>query len=108
MSEHPDANAAAPKGPPDTLMDAGDAEALSRLDPEQLRLIDSALLAACAPSWRKVARVVGQAMGKLESEFPDLSDSAYALRVIALVAEDRLASQGDWNHMRFSEVRLPS
>jgi hypothetical protein len=104
--EHQDLNTAPPKGPPDTLLDEIDVEASSRLTVEQLQQIDSALLAECGPSWRKVAMVVGQAMLQLEKEFPDLSDSYYALRIISLVARDRLASAGDLNYMRSSEVRL--
>jgi hypothetical protein len=104
--EHRDLDTAVAEGPPDTLLDEIDVEASSRLTPEQLQYIDTSLLAECGPGWRKVARVVGQAMRKLEQEFPDLSDSYYAVRIVSLVAEERLVSQGDLNYIRFSEVRL--
>jgi hypothetical protein len=52
--------------------------------------------------------VVGQAMQRLDLQLPDLSDSYYATRIVCLVAEDRLVSQGDLNFIRFSEVRLRS
>lgn len=104
--EHRDLNTPVPKGPPDTLLDEIDMEVASRLTSEQLQYIDSSLLAECSPVWRKVAMVVGQTMRKLETEFPDLSDGHYALRIVSLVGEDRLISQGDLDYMRSSEVRL--
>jgi len=47
-------------------------------------------------------------MRQLEQDFPDLSDSYYALRIGSLVAADRLESKGNLDYMRFSEVRLKS
>jgi len=85
-----------------------DEELVSLLGAPDLEVIDTALLAECASSWRKVARVVGTTMRKLQEDFPNLSDSYYALRVAELVASGCLESQGNLDYMRFSEVRLPS
>lgn len=97
-----------PKGPPDTLLDPDELEAVDRLTPAVIQRIDDALLADCASTWRKVARIVGTAMMQLSKELPDVPDGFYGTRVIALVNEGRLESQGNLDYMRYSEVRLRS
>jgi hypothetical protein len=93
---------------PDTVLEPEVEENVSRLNQLELELIDEALLASCAPSWRKVARIVGSAMTSLLKQFPDVPDGFYARRVIGLVENGKLESQGNLEYMRFSEVRLPS
>ncbi len=105
--QYPDLEPPEPLGQPDTLLTEEDEELVSMLGAPDLEVIDTALLAECSSSWRKVARVVGTTMRKLQHEFPDLPDSYYALRVTELVASGRLESQGNLDYMRFSEVRLP-
>lgn len=104
--EYRDLNADLVEGPLDSLLDDIDMEIAERLTPAQVHRIDNALLAACGPSWSKIAMVVGTVMLELAPDFLDLSDTYYALRIVSLVAEGRLASQGDLDYMRFSEVRL--
>jgi len=69
--------------------------------------IDKAVLSCAFPRWRKVAAIVGFAMNKLETRYPQFSDVFYAERIRVLVEQGRLESQGDLSYMRFSEVRLP-
>ena len=80
---------------------------VSNLQPSDLERIDSALLAECAPPWRKCARVVMGAMKRIDLTLPDLPVALYAQRVAVLVRAGRLESQGNLSHLRFSEVRLP-
>ena len=94
-------------GEPDTLLDEEEFAAVSRLSENDIQIIDEALLAECAPSWRKVARVVGTAIGSLKGRYEGVPDSYFAQRVMALAARGFLESQGNLQYMRFSEVRLP-
>jgi hypothetical protein len=93
-------------GPPDTDLSDEEQEAVSKLRPSDVELIDRALLSECATSWRKVARVVGTTMISLDAKIQDVPDGYYAQRVASLVASGKLVSQGNLEHMRFSEVRL--
>jgi Protein of unknown function len=71
---------------PDTELTNDDLVAVSKLKAEEIELIDRTLLQQCAPSWRKVARVVGTAMSALREHLPQVPDSYYAQRVARLVA----------------------
>jgi len=75
--------------------------------PSQLEDIDRALLAAARPHFQKVALVVAIAMRQLAQQLPAIPDAVYAQRIIRLVEQGQLESQGDLRRMRFSEVRLP-
>jgi len=66
---------------------------------------DAALLDAAAPNWRKVARVVGQAMA--DEPFDLWRQFFLQSRVRALVDGGALEARGNLGRMRFSEVRLP-
>lgn len=48
-----------------------------------------------------------RAESALKNRYPGLCYIFYAQRLIHLVEEDRLESQGNLEHMRFSEVRIP-
>lgn len=104
--QYPDLDTNVPEGPPDTLLDQEEQAAVDQLTPEQVRTIDDALLAGCAASWRKVARIVGDAIGRLSRQLPEVSGAYYAQRVIVLVKSGHLESQGNLEYMRYSEVRL--
>lgn len=93
---------------PDTELEPGEEEEVCRLSQSELDLIDGALLSNSATEWRKVARVIGGALKSLGDRVPDLPDGFYARRVIALANSGKLESRGNLDHMRFSEVRLPS
>ena len=72
--------------------------------------IDVAILAVSRPSWRKVAFIVGRAAKHIGTEFAE-TENAYqivAKRIQALAADGRLASQGNLEKWRFSEVKIPS
>lgn len=71
---------------------------------EELQKIDEALLTEASHRFRKVARVVGFAIGAVDKRIPD---TFYANRVKKLVKEGRLTAEGDLNEMGRSEVRLP-
>jgi hypothetical protein len=107
VRQYPELVPPEPLGEPDTILDAEDEERVSRLTTAELQIIDQTLHQHCSPQWRKVARVVGSAMTPLLKVFPDLPDGFYARRVIQLVQSGSLESQGNLEHMRFSEVRLP-
>jgi hypothetical protein len=71
--------------------------------------IDEAILKVVPSNWRKVAFIVGRAAEQIGPEFVARED-AYALvaaRIHALAAGGRLASQGNLEQWRFSEVKQP-
>jgi Protein of unknown function len=107
VRQFPDLDPPATLGPPDTQLDEQAAAAVARLTTEDIALIDRTLLAECVASWRKVARIVGTAMRELGATFDELPDGYYAQRIAILVQSGHLESQGNLEHMRFSEVRLP-
>lgn len=77
------------------------------LSPDDLKTIDIELLKFCIPGWRKIAFIVGSAMGKINHLY-QLPDIFYAQRVRMLVAEGKLEGAGNLFRMGASEVRLPS
>jgi pimeloyl-ACP methyl ester carboxylesterase len=91
---------------PDPPLDVEQSLRVSKLTQEDLWDIDREILTQSARSWRKVARIVGQAIGKLSARIPDVPDVYYAQRVRHLVEIGKLESQGDLHYMRHSEVRL--
>lgn len=80
---------------------------VARLSEADIEAIDATILAKSIHRWRKVARVVAEAMAALEDRYPDVSYIFYAQRLIKLAEAGRLESQGKLTYMRFSEVRLP-
>ena len=92
---------------PDPPLDLEQSLRVSKLSQAELQTIDRELLAQASGSWRKVARIVGMAMGKLGGEIAGVPDVYYSQRVRNLVALGKLESQGDLARMRYSEVRLP-
>lgn len=81
---------------------------VNALTGHQLERIDDALLAACVPTWRKAARVVGEAMLQMPDRPRGVSDAFFAERVKLMVQQGQLESSGDPHGMRTSEVRLPA
>ena len=77
---------------------------VSQLSPQQLQSIDEALLAGVTERWRKVAMVVGLAIGR-PSHVRGVPDTFYGQRMCVLVKEGRVEAQGNVEYMRFSEVR---
>ena len=97
-----------PDGPPDTQLDDEERVKVSQLTESEISLIDDVLLADCATSYRKVARVVATAMTGGADRQSGVPVAFLAQRVKALVESGKLESQGNLDYMRFSEVRLPS
>lgn len=82
-------------------------ERIDALTANDLRSIDDALMAGASTQFRKVARVVGIAMAATQDSIKRIPDYFFASRVRKLVKEGRLLSQGNLEHLRFSEVKLP-
>jgi pimeloyl-ACP methyl ester carboxylesterase len=93
---------------PDGPLDVEQSLRVSRLTQEDLWEMDRVILAQCAHSWRKVARIVGMSIGELSERLPNVPDVYYAQRVRRLVAVGELESQGGLAYMQYSEVRLPT
>jgi hypothetical protein len=93
---------------PDPPLDAGQAIRVSKITQEELWEMDRVLLAQASPQWRKVARLVGGAIGVLSARIPNVPDIYYAQRVRHLVEVGKLESQGNLLFMGRSEVRLPA
>lgn len=73
-----------------------------------LSFFDDLILSCVVGNWRKVARVMGDALGKVyEGPFLQTNDWVLHTRVTALAESGRLESRGDLSRIRFSEVRLP-
>lgn len=106
--DYPVAGKTEPIEEPDGSIPAESVERVARLTNEELALIDAECLAQASTRWRKVARIVGFSIKKLQQRIPDVPDVFYAQRVKLLVAQGKLESQGNLDYMRFSEVRLPS
>jgi hypothetical protein len=68
---------------------------------------DEELLSYAVRHWRKVARIVGEALTSQE-EFSRCGDLLLAARMRALANAGRLEARGNPLKMRFSEVRLPA
>ena len=105
MLQYPDLVPHEPLGQPDTDLDAEEQEVVALLRDSDREAIDLALLAECAASWRKMARVVGTAMDALQEPFPNVPVGYYVLRIAGLVKAGTLESQGNLEYMRFCEVR---
>jgi hypothetical protein len=81
---------------------------VAKLTDADLQAIDAEILANASPRWLKVARVVLWTEKALRDRYPGLSYIFYAQRLIRLAEKGRLDSQGNLEHMRFSEVRIPT
>jgi len=103
--QYPDLETPLPEGLPDSELDDEEQQVVAALSESQVSLIDSLLLADCAPSWRKVARIVGTALTKGSEELAEVPVGFFAQRVKALVESGKLESKGNLDYMRFSEVR---
>jgi hypothetical protein len=108
VQQFPDIEPQEELGEPDTALTVEELEFMSCLKPTDLELIDQTLLMECAPTWRKVARIVGSTMLSLRGRIPGVPAGYYARRVAQLVQAGQLESQGNLDYMRFSEVRMPN
>lgn len=106
-NQYPDLEPPVPKGLPDDRLDEQDAAWVDSLESIDVEAIDGALLAECAPSWRKVASVVGTALNLLPPHFQDAPIGFLVKRIAALVDAGLLEAEGDLSYARFSEVRRP-
>ena len=88
--------------PPPT---AEDLAIVASASADVLAKLDKALLNAASKDWRKMARLVGNAMAELKSAVPDLSHSYYVYRLRDFVASGLLEARGDLTIMRFCELR---
>jgi hypothetical protein len=95
------------RGEPDTTLNDEEIAAVAKLTIDDVSLIDRALIAECASTWRKIARIVGYALKSLNFEFKDIPLGYLVQRVIALVEAGELVCQGDARYIHNSEVRLP-
>jgi hypothetical protein len=76
------------------------------LSVESIEKIDALLLSQATLRWRKVAMIVGLAMGASEDRAEGIPDLYYARRVKLLVERGELEAQGDLARMSYCEVRL--
>ena len=93
---------------PDTHLTIEEQAIASRLTPADLQAIDAALIAGTVSTWRKVARVVGDALVTLQDRLSDVPLGIYIQRVEALARNGELEVQGNTQFMRFSEAKLPT
>ena len=91
---------------PDGPMDDDQCKRVAALSAQDVQAIDDALLSRAIPRWRKVARIVGDAMFAYPDRYLDIPDIYYAERVKSLVCRGLLEARGDRFRMGFSEVRL--
>lgn len=106
VRQYPELDTTLPEGPPDTELNDEEQRTVVAFSECEVAFIDSVLLADCATSWMKVARIVGTAL----THWPEVAEvpiGFFARRVKALVEAGKLESKGNLDYMRFSEVRLP-
>lgn len=94
-----------PRDPPPT---AEDLAMIASAPREVVAKLDKALMDATSKDWRKMARLVGDAMLELDSVLPELSDSYYAYRLRSFIEAGALEARGDVSIMRFCEIRRPA
>jgi hypothetical protein len=92
---------------PDPPMSPEEAAVAASLSPQFIERIDAELMSHARRRSRKVAMLVGMAMGNESVRVPGLPDLFYAQRVRALVEKGLLVGEGNLSFMRYSEVRLP-
>ena len=92
---------------PDPPLSTEQSRIASSLSPEFVARIDAELLSHARPRSRKVAMLVGLAIGNEAVRVPGLPDLYYSQRVRALVEKGALIAEGNLDFMRYSEVRLP-
>ena len=80
---------------------------INSLLPSDIEEIDEQLLKNVGHKWRKVAMVVGLTMTDFNKKYSGIPDLFFAQRVKELVNTGLLRSQGNLEHMRFSEVKKP-
>ena len=67
--------------------------------------VDQIIFSVMFTQWRKMARMVGDALARCKEVGLPISGEVVAARIQALVEADRLESQGDLRRWRHSEVR---
>jgi len=92
---------------PDPPMSEEEARVAASVSREHVERIDAELLSHARKYLRKVAMLVGLAMGNEALRIPGLPDVYYAQRIRALVEKGALIAEGNLAFMRYSEVRLP-
>lgn len=74
-----------------------------------LSFFDEFLISCVVEDWRKVTRVLGEAISRTDDDqFIQTGELMLYARVIALAEAGRLESRGDLSQMRLGEVRLPA
>jgi hypothetical protein len=74
-----------------------------------LSYFDDLLVSCVTADWRKVARVLGEALVETwESGFFQVGEVVLAARIRSLAASGRIAGRGDLSNASFSEVRMPA
>jgi Protein of unknown function len=68
--------------------------------------IDGIIFSLMEKDWQKMAKVVGDAVGRFREIGLDISAEILAARLLALAEADRIEAVGDLRKWRFSEVRL--
>lgn len=68
---------------------------------------DQSLLSLATTNWRKLARLIGDAMQKNSEPYIQVGDQMLQTRVISLIDESKLLAEGDPWDMRNCRVRLP-
>jgi hypothetical protein len=75
---------------------------IDSLDAARVAEIDSQIVAALTPAWRKMSHVIGTVMGNIREP-----DQFVAERVRVLAATGALESRGNLARMHYCEVRAP-
>lgn len=70
--------------------------------------VDTVIFSVLKARWRKVALIVGDAIGQCKARSLPINGETIAARLKALADSDLIETQGDLRKWRFSEVRLKS
>lgn len=90
---------------PDPNLSPEQARVVSTLSEAVIANIDESLYANTSNDWRKVAKVIGATMSERTNRDPSLPDIYYAQRLRVLVEAGKLDYRGNFENMRYCEVR---
>ncbi|WP_082810770.1 DUF3658 domain-containing protein [Alcanivorax sp.] len=93
------------EGAPDSEPTQEQIDLIAGLTQKEVSEIDACILSCVSGHWRKVAKVVADAMYQMPERIAGVPDVYYAQRVWGFVEQGIMEHQGFLGRMRYCEVR---